>query len=174
MLPRSGSRPGGSGRAVRVRRGECCERVHAELGGMKTPGALMVARIPRANVPVCVFASVAKCVLRRVHSVGERLCVRKTACVVETPCVRETACVRAWYDREMAVGLRETATASPCVSVVARGRAGVELGRRRHQTRDKGQVAAVVVSRTVPDSHGSEREVRAVLRTRPPRARLRR
>ena len=30
------------------------------LGGMKTPGALVVARFPSANVPVCVFTSVAK------------------------------------------------------------------------------------------------------------------
>ena len=47
------------------------------LGGMKTLGPLVVARIPIANVPVCVFTSVAKCVLKRAHSVGERLCVRE-------------------------------------------------------------------------------------------------
>ena len=51
------------------------------LGGVKTPGALMVARIPRVSVPVCVvasvvpvcvvlwcvFTSVFECVLRRTH-----------------------------------------------------------------------------------------------------------
>ena len=72
----------------------------------------------------------------------------------------------------------ETATACPsvmvqCVSIMARGSVGVEWRRRRHRTRDKGRVAAVVISKTAPGLHGSEREVRAVLRTRPPRARLR-
>ena len=38
---------------------------------------------------------------------------------------------------------------------------------------DKGRVAAVAILRTAPGLHGGEREVRAVLRTRPPRARLR-
>jgi len=233
------------------------------------------------NVPVCVvsgcvFTSVAKCVLQRTHSVGERLCVRKMArvgeiasvsekdcadetpcmegtpcanetpgvdeaacvgeiasvsekvCVTETPCmkeapceeetprvkgtacvskrvcvsgrpcvsgttcasemarvserpcVRETACVRSLYVREMAVGMHEHATACPgvnvmsrCVSVVARGSLCARVRRRRRQIRDKGRVAAVAVLGTAPGLHGSEREVRAVLRTRPPRARLR-
>ena len=143
------------------------------LGGMETPGALVVARIPSVVVPVCVLTSVAKCVLKRAHSVGERLCVRETACVRETHCVRETACVREWYDREMAVGMREHTTACPsesvmvrCVSVMARGSACVEWRRRRHQTRDKGHAAAVAVSSTTSDLHSSAREVRAVLRTR--------
>ena len=43
---------------------------------METPGALVVARIPSANIPVCVFTSVAKCVLKRAESVGEMACVR--------------------------------------------------------------------------------------------------
>ena len=56
------------------------------LGGMETPGALEVARIPGVSVPVCVvtsvvpvcvvstcvYMSVAKCVLQRTHSAGER------------------------------------------------------------------------------------------------------
>ena len=60
------------------------------LGGMKTPGALVVARIPRVSVPVCVvksvvpvcvvstcvYTSVARCVLQRTHCTGERRCVR--------------------------------------------------------------------------------------------------
>ena len=138
------------------------------LGGMETPGALVVARIPSVIVPVCVVkgVSVAKCVLKRTHSVGER------------PCVRETACVRTRYEREMVVGMRETATACQsvmgrCVSIMARRSACVEWRRRRHQTKDKGRVAAVAVLVTVPDSHGSAREVRAVLCTKPPRACLR-
>ena len=95
----------------------------------------------------------------------------------ETAGVTETTCVRERYDGEMAVGMRETATACPgvmvrCVSVMAHRSACVEWRRRRHQTRDKGRVAAMAVLVTVPDLHGSEREVRAVLRTRLPRARL--
>ena len=35
------------------------------LGGVKTPGALVVARVPSVNVPVCVYTSVFECVLRR-------------------------------------------------------------------------------------------------------------
>jgi len=80
----------------------------------------------------------------------------------------------------MAVGMREHATACPsesvimrCVSIMARRSACVEWRRRRHQTRDKGRVAAVAISKTAPDLHSSEREVHAVLRMRPPRARLR-
>ena len=168
------------------------------LGGMEAPGPLVVARIPSVVVPVRVLTSVAKCVLKRAQSiskmacVSKRPCVRKTACVKETPCVREarcvketagvteTTCVRERYEREMAVGMRENETATAClsvmvrcVSVMAHRSACVCWRRRRHQTRDKGQVAAVAVSRTVPGLHSSERDVCAVLRTRPPRARLR-
>jgi len=185
----------------------------------------VVARIPSANVPVCVvskcvFASVEKCVLQRAHSVGERLCVKGTACVKETPsvsnmvcvgemacfseaacvnetpcvketpcvserscmeeapCVRGTACVRSRYEREMTVGMREHATACPsvmvrCVSVMTRRSVCVEWRRRLRQMRDKGRVVAVAVLGTAPGLHGSDREVRAVLGTRPPRAHLR-
>ena len=131
-----------------------------------------------------MVTNVSKCVLKRAHIVSEIACVSEKACVSgkackeEPPCVRGTACVRARYEREMAVGMRETATACPSVmarwvSVMARGSACVELRRRRRQTRDKGCVAAVAVLVTAPDSHSSTREVRSVLRTRLPRARLR-
>ena len=184
------------------------------LGDMKTPGALVVARTPIANVPVCVVSSVSKCVLKRTQSVGEMasmsekvcareaqcvketacvsemacvssmLCVGEMACVDETPvvserrCVRGTACVRWRYEREMAVSMRENATACEsvmvrCVSVVARGSLCARVQRRRRQIRDKGRRAAIAVLGTAPGLHGSEREVRAVLRTRPPRALLR-
>ena len=68
------------------------------LGGMKAPGTLVVALIPSTIVPVCVvskcvYTSVAKCVLKRAHSVGERLCVRETTCVKETPSMSEKVCV---------------------------------------------------------------------------------
>ena len=56
------------------------------LGGMEAPEPLVVTLIPSVIVPVCVvskcvFTSVTKCVLKSAHSVGDRLCVRKTACV---------------------------------------------------------------------------------------------
>ena len=84
--------------------------------------------------------------------------------------------------REMTVGMREHAAASPSVSVmecslgvVTRGRLSAwgERRRRLRQLRDKGRVAAVVSLGTVPGWHSGERAVRAVQRTRPPRARLR-
>ena len=87
------------------------------LGGMKTPGALVEARIPRVgvSVPVCVVKSVApvsvvpvcvvsrcvytsvwKCVLRRTHTGSKRACVRVTPsaspCVDEPPSTSETPC----------------------------------------------------------------------------------
>ena len=96
--------------------------------------------------------------------------------------VRVTACVRSLYTREMAVGMHEHAAASPGVNVslvecslgvVTRRCAWVEWRRRLRLWRDKSRVAAVVAIGTVPGLHGSERVVRAVQRTRPPRARLR-
>ena len=106
--------------------------------------------------------------------------VSETARVSERPSVRGTACVRSLYVRELTVGMREHAAASPgvnvmewCVSVVTRRCAWIEWRRRRRQTKDKGRVAAVVVLGTTPGLHGGEREVRTVPGTRPPRARLR-
>ena len=133
------------------------DRCTPSLGGIETPEPLVVMRIPSvvmSVVPVCVFTSVAKCVLQRAHSVGARACVRATACVTETPCVsgttcagemarvserlcvsgttcakemvhvsearcvRGTACVRSLCVREMMVGMRENAAASPSGSVM--------------------------------------------------------
>ena len=62
------------------------------LGGVETPGALEVARVPRVNVPVCVFTNVAKCVLQRTHRAGERRCVRGATSVSAPTGVRETLC----------------------------------------------------------------------------------
>ena len=109
-------------------------------------------------------------------------CGSEARCVSERPSVRGTACVRSLCVREMSVGMREHAAASPgvnvmswCVSLVTRGSlsACVERRRRLRQLRDKGRVAAVVALGTVPGWHSSERAVRAVQRTRPPRAQLR-
>ena len=60
------------------------------LGGMEAPETLVVTRFPMVNVPVCVFTSMAKCVLQRAQGVGARACVRATACVDEAPCKEET------------------------------------------------------------------------------------
>ena len=54
------------------------------LGGMETPGALEVARIPSVSVPVCVVTSVPVCAVK---GVSETPCARATPCVEATPCV---------------------------------------------------------------------------------------
>ena len=111
------------------------------------------------------------------------VCV-SAARVSERPCVRRAACVRSLCVREMTVAMHEHAAASPGVNVslnvmecslgvVTRRCAWVEWRRRLRHWRDKSRVAAVVAIGTVPGLHGSERVVRAVQRTRPPRARLR-
>ena len=90
--------------------------------------------------------------------------------------------MRSLYAREKSVGMHERAAASPGVGVclmecslgvVTRRCAWLEWRRRLRQWRDKNRVAAVVSLGTVSGLHGSERAVRAVQRTRPPRARLR-
>ena len=58
------------------------DRCTESLGGMETPGALVVARVPSVIVPVCA-----------VKGVSETPCARATPCVKETPCVDETPCV---------------------------------------------------------------------------------
>ena len=84
--------------------------------------------------------------------------------------------------REMTVGMREHAAASPGVNVslmecslgvVTRRCAWGERRLTLRQLRDKSRVAAVVAIGTVPGLHGSERVVHAVQHTRPPCARLR-
>ena len=56
------------------------------LGGMEAPEPIEVARIPSVVVPVCVvsrcvYTSVAKCVMRRTHSVGAKaLCESARVC----------------------------------------------------------------------------------------------
>ena len=129
--------------------------------------ARCVSETPRVSSPV---------------GVGSMVCVNEARRVSERPCMRKTACVRSLCVREMSVGMHEHAAASPGVSlngmecslgVVTRRCALVEWRRRLRQWRDKSRVAAVVSLGTVPGLHGSERMVRAVQRTRPPRARLR-
>ena len=126
-----------------------------------------VSETPRVSAPACVSGVV---------------CVSEARCVSERPSVRKTACVRSLCVREMSVGMREHAAVSPGVNamscslgVVTRGRLSAwgERRRRLRHLRNKGRVAAVVSMGTVPGLHSGERAVRAVQRTRPPRARLR-
>ena len=63
------------------------------LGGMKTPGPLIIAQIPSVVVPVCVLTSVAKCVLKRAQSVSKMACVGEMACFSERSCMEEARCV---------------------------------------------------------------------------------
>ena len=124
-----------------------------------------VSETPRVSAPACVSGMV---------------CVSEARCVSERPSGRGTACVRSLCVREMSVGMREHAAASPGVSVcVIECSLGIVTRRcawrewRWRLRRDKCRVAAVVSFGTVPGLHGSVRVVRAVQRTRPPRARLR-
>ena len=128
-------------------------------------GSPCMSETPPVSAPACVSGMV---------------CARETARVSERPRVRGTACVRSLCVREMTVGMREHAAASPGVSLmewslsaVTRRCAWLEWRQRRRQTKDKGRVAAVAAMGTAPGLHGSEREVRTVPGTRPPRARLR-
>ena len=108
------------------------------------------------------------------------VCVSEARSERERPCVR-TACVRSLYTREMSVAMREHAAASPGVGmngnlvecslgVVTRRSVWREWRQRLRLWRAKCRVAAVVSFGT--GLHGSELVVRAVQRTRPPRARL--
>ena len=127
--------------------------------------ARCMSETPRVSAPACVSGVV---------------CVSE-ARVSERPCVRKAACVRSLYTREMAVGMHEHAAASPGMSLSVECSLGVVTRRcawaawrlRLRQGRDKCRVAAVVAIGTVPGLHGSVRVVRAVQRTRTPRARLR-
>ena len=148
---------------VRAGRGTC----------VRTP---RVCETPRVSAPVGVSSVVSVSEARRV---SERPCVG---------CVR-TAFVRSLYTREMSVAMYEHAAASPGVSMNVNGNfivcrmslatrgsmsARREWRLRLRRLRDQCRVAAVVAIGTVPGLHGSELVVRAVPRTRPPRARLRR
>ena len=128
-----------------------------------------VQEAPRVSAPVGVSGIV---------------CVSEARCMSERPCMRVTACVRSLYTREMTVTMGEHAAASPgagmngnaiecSLGLVARRCARREWRQRLRLWRDKCRVAAVVPIGTVPGLHGSVRVVRAVPRTRPPRARLR-
>ena len=167
----------------------CVSGVVASVPGCVLPSTPCVKGAPRVEEATCASETARMCEQPRVREtprVSVPVCVnsmagvRETARVSERPSVRGTACVRSLCVREMTVGMREHAAASPwvsvmewCVSVVTCRCAWIEWRRRRRRQMDKGRVAAVAISGTAPGLHGGEREVRAVQRTRPPRARLR-
>jgi len=158
----------------------CVSGVVASVPGCVLPKTPCVSEAPCVDEAPCMEET--PCASGR-PCVSGTTCAREVARVSEQPrvsearCVSETACVRSLCVREMTVGMREHATACPsvmtwCVSVVTRRCAWIEWRRRRRQ-RDKGRVAAVVISKIAPGLHGGEREVHAVQRMRPPLARLR-
>ena len=139
----------------------------------------------RAGSGTCVRTPTCVCETPRV-SAPASVCMGEARCVSDRPCVRKTVCVRSLYTREMSVAMYEHATVSPVVgmnanaivcslSLVTRGSLSARRAWRQRLRlwREKCRVAAVVVIGTVPGLHGRARVVRAVPRTRPPRARLR-
>ena len=115
-----------------------------------------VVETPRVSAPVGVSGVV---------------CVSEARCESDRPCVRVTACVQSLYTREMSVGMREHAAASPGVGmnvnaiecslgVVTRRSVWREWRRKLRLWRDKCRVAAVVQMGTGPGLHGSVRVVR--------------
>ena len=136
----------------------CVSGVVTSVPGCVLPSTPCVNETLRVSAPACVSGMV---------------CVSETARVSERPSVKGTACVRSLYVREMTVGMREHATASPGVSVmecslsVVTCRCAWIEWRRRWRQRNESRVAAVVAMGTVPGWHSSEREVRTVPGTSP-------
>ena len=175
----------------------CASSVFTNVPACVLPGTPCEKGTPQGKETACAPETARVCEPRRVNEtpwvsapvgVSSVVCMSEAPGVSERPCVGcvRTACVRSLYTREMSVAMREHAAASPDVSMnvnvvvcrmslVARGslsaRAAWRL--RLRLWRDKCRVAAVVAIGTVPGLHGSARVVRAVPRTRPPRARLR-
>ena len=155
----------------------CVSGVVTSVPGCVLPSTLCMSETlcmdeaPRVEEAACAGETARVC---------EPACMKETPRVSERPSMRKTACVRSLCVREMTVGMREHATASPgvnvmvrCLSLVTRRSACVEWRWRRRRQMDKGRVAAVAEMGNVPGWHSSERKVRTVPGTRPPRARLR-
>ena len=171
----------------------CASGVVAGVPACVLPGTPCVKGAPQAEETTCAREAARVCEPPRVCEtprvsapvrVSGKVCESEARCVSDRPCVRKTACVRSLYTWEMSVAMCEHAAASPVVSVngivcsmglAARGSVSARVAWRRRLRlwRDKCRVAAVVVNGTVPGLHGRARVVRAVPRTRPPRARLR-
>ena len=107
--------------------------VVASVPGCVLPSTPCMSETPRVSVAACVqetarvceqpCGSEARCVRETPRvtvpaCVSGMVCVKGTARVSERPSVRGTACVRSLYVREMTVGMREHAAASPGVSVM--------------------------------------------------------
>ena len=175
---------------LRMSEAPCASGVLASVPACVLPGTPCVKGAPQAEGAAGARDTARVCEARcaketpRVSAPAGVVCVCE-ARESERPCVgRKTVCVRSLYTREMTVTMREHAAASPGVSVngnlvvcslgvVTRRCARDEWRLRLRLWRDKCRVAAVVAYGTVPGRHGRARLVRAVPRTRPPRARLR-
>ena len=111
----------------------CVRGVVTSVPGCVLPSTPCEEGAPRVKEAVCVSETVcvneAPCVsgttcapeTARVCEQpcgSEARCVKETARVSERPSVRETACVRSLCVREMMVGMREHAAASPGVRVM--------------------------------------------------------
>ena len=166
----------------------CASGVFMSVPACVIPGTPCVKGAPQLGETTCARKAARVCEPPRVCetpwvSGPAGVCVYE-ARVSERPCVGcvRTACVSSLYTREMTVAMCEHAAASPSMngnlvvcslSLVARRCARRAWRLRLRLWRDKSQVAAVVAIGTGPGLHGSARVVRAVPRTRPPRARLR-
>ena len=176
----------------------CASGVVASVLECVLPGTPCVKGAPQGEEATCAQEAArvcepphvceARCAKEtpRVSAPAGVVCMSEARRVRERPCVGcvRTACVRSLYTREMTVAMHDHAAASPGVrmngneiecslGVVTRRCARREWRRRLRLWREKCRVAAVVVNGTVPGLHGRARVVRAVPRTRPPRARLR-
>ena len=166
----------------------CASGVVEGVPACVLPGTPCVKGAPQPKTARVCEARCAKETPRVSAPVGVSgvVCVSEARRVSERPCTRVTVCVRSLCTREMSVAMREHAAVSPGVSVngnvivcslglAARGSvsARAEWRRKLRLWREKCRVAAVVAIGTGPGLHGSVRIVRAVPRTRPPRARLR-
>ena len=174
----------------RTNKPPCASGVVASVPACMLPGTPCVKGAPQGEETTCAREAARVCgpppcvdETPRVSAPTGVVCVNE-ARVSERPCGRVTACVRSLYTRQMSVAMREHAAASPGVrmngnaiesslGVVTRRSVWREWRLRLRLWRDKCRVAAVVAMGTGPGLHGSVRVVRAVPRTRPPRARLR-
>ena len=168
----------------------CASGVVTDVPACVLPGTPGVKGAPQGEETTCARVAARVCEppcvdeTPRVSAPAGVVCVFE-ARVSERPCVGcvRTACVKPLYTREMSVAMREHAAVSPVVSMSVECRMGlatrgsvsarVAWRQRLRLLRYKCRVAAVVAIGTVPGLHGRARVVRAVPRTRPPRARLR-
>ena len=129
----------------------CVSGVVASVSECVLPSTPCVNGAPRVNGTACAPETARVCEPPRVSEtprvsapvgVSSMACGSEARCVSERPSVRKTACVRSLCVREMSVGMREHAAASPGVSVsvmewslgvVTRGSVGVERRRRLRQ-----------------------------------------